>query len=158
MGGSIPHSQPRVNRRAGQTGLCDFPHVSSVKNGTEEARKANASGRSALRLGQLLVQLTDVDPPEDVDGLTRSYELSTWLVLLELEAGWEFNRNDHWFLRTALSSAITLAANSDISPDFEPERPRVQRAFSNLLAARVDQTLEQHVRIPLITIAIGYEF
>ncbi len=108
--------------------------------------------------GELLTGLTDVEPPEGLDITGRGYDVSTLVSTVDIEVGWEFALAEHWTLRTALGTALAVASNSNVEPNFEPRLPRLQQALTNQVGAELDDTYEQYIKAPLITLAVGYEF
>jgi len=107
--------------------------------------------------GQEILSAASGQPVEAPRAASTDYDLSTHVLLADVEVGWDFELAPHWTLRAALGGSFTLDAGSEITlRDGSPNR--LQAAFSDAAEVWLEETLETYVHTPLVTLAGGYRW
>lgn len=123
------------------------------------------AGYSLVTLGggaaaqDLVVAATGQEPPEDSQaGTNLEYDLGAVLHAIRPELGWQIPVGDRWGVDVGVGGFFTLASSAAMEPQFTPNNPIAQRAFTTASETWLERTLEQYVHSPTITVGARYRF
>lgn len=123
-----------------------------------EAGYALVALGGGLSAEEVVSLATGADPPDAEPARERRYKVSSTLHMIDVEVGWEWVLWERLALRAAVGFAGTLAAATDIRPDYRPVAPRLVDAFTGESEAYLDGIYTGYVFTPVVSLAAGYRF
>lgn len=131
-------------------------------------------GYSLVALGgdastaEIITGVTGIDAPDPGEAggpLGRrtplddyAYDITATLHLIRPELGWQFGFGERWLLDVGLGGAFTLGSRVTVTPDFDPVAPELQEAFTSETAIWLEETIEQYVHSPTLSVGFGMKF
>lgn len=109
---------------------------------------------------ELIEALTGQSVPEDSAG-ERSFALRATVHQADVSAGWEWVIRGHLVLRADLGGAFTLAARTDVEPEFELQTRLGEAAVDAMeieAETTLDETLVTWVHSPTVGLGVGWRF
>lgn len=133
-------------------------------------------GYSLVALGgdastaELIAGVTGIEAPEsgtDGDGPLagragsaddQSYDITAAVHLLRPEVGWQIDLGDRWMVDVGLGGAFTLNSGVIVKAENESAAPALQEAFEAGTSEWLEDTIEQYVHSPTISVGFGAKF
>jgi hypothetical protein len=86
------------------------------------------------------------------------YDITATVHLIRPELGWQFGFGERWLLDVDLGGAFTVGSKVQVTPDFEPIAPELQEVFTSETAIWLEDTIEQYVHSPTLSVGFGMRF
>ncbi len=112
----------------------------------------------ALGSEVVLSEITKLPSPPSGLFSDHNYQISSTLHMLDIEVGWSFLVGQGWVIRTGLGFTATVAARTQIEPDFVPILSSPVEEFCRDEEKSLNEIYRTHVLMPTLTLAVGYRF
>ncbi len=109
--------------------------------------------------GEDLLTIASDEKPDDVSA-AHVYSVDSTLHLLDIEVGWRWVFLDTYTFRLAAGFAATIAATTEVKPQFTPIGDTATKAkkFTQAVETFLDDTYEGNVFTPTLSAAVGVRF
>ena len=94
--------------------------------------------------------------PDDVPVDNIHFDIASHLQLVDLELGWEWHVERHALVRIGLGVALATSAPSRATLQPAISDPRIE-PYAALASSTLDHALTTYVKLPLISVLVGYE-
>lgn len=104
---------------------------------------------------ELVAEMLGTQPPSGTTG-GAAYSISSTLHMVDLEVGWRWFLWRGLTLRAAVGCALTVGADTTVTPEFTPRSAALVEAFTAYGAAYLDDIYTSYVFTPTVSIAVGW--
>jgi hypothetical protein len=88
----------------------------------------------------------------------QSYDITATVHLVRPEVGWQIGLGERWMVDVGFGGAFTVGSRVTVAAQNESAVPALQDAFETGTADWLEDTLEQYVHSPTISVGFGAKF